>query len=267
MGVRFLSKTQIIRLVIQSVFLIISLAILSMVIITGKKAIHAACPFAIVCFGLNPGQLFRLTFQLFASGVVLGLLVLISSMFWGRKFCSYICPLGTIQQGLFHLRSPKYRLTKKVPLYIERKVGVTRYVILAATIILAGSAMAYYYIRFCPIYGLSRLPSIAVGSLIVIGVSLNGAFFTERFWCRFLCPYAALLNIFQALGKFFGIKRTLVRRNLERCTDCRACSLYCPMNINLLESEYVKDPNCIGCGICAAKCPRPGTIDEHRETL
>ena len=260
------SSAQIIRLSIQIVFLLLGFGILSMVMITGKQAIHSACPYAAVCFGLNPYQLLRLTMQLFVSGILLGLLILISNLFIGRKFCSYICPLGTVQEGLFQVRKRKYRLQKKLPLYLESKLGKLRYIILTVTVILAGTGLAYYYIQLCPIYGLSRLPALASGALIVIGISMVGAFFTERFWCRFLCPFAALMNISQAVGKLFGIKRRLIRRNLERCTDCRVCCLYCPMNINLLEEEYVTNPNCIGCGLCAEKCPRPGTIDECRET-
>lgn len=259
------STAQIIRLIVQIVFLILGLGILALVIITGKQAIHSACPYAAVCFGLNPAQFLRLSMQLFVSGVLLGLLILLSNLFIGRKFCSYICPLGTIQEGMFQLRNRKYRLKKKVPLYLERKLGVLRYIIMAVTIILAGTGLAYYYIQICPIYGLSRLPALATGALIVIGISLLGAFFTERFWCRFLCPFAALMNISQAVGKLFDLKRRLIRRNLERCNDCGACCLYCPMNINLLEEEYVTNPNCIGCGMCAEKCPRPGTINECRE--
>lgn len=259
------SSAQVFRLLFQIFFLLLGFGILALVIITGTKAIHSACPYAAICFGLNPAQFLRLSMQLFASGIVLGLLILISNLFIGRKFCSYICPLGTIQEGLFQFRSRRYRLKKKVPLYLERKLGKLRYLILAATLILAGTGLAYYYIQLCPIYGLSRLPALAIGALIVIGISLLGAFFTERFWCRFLCPFAALMNISQAAGKLFGIKRRLIRRNLERCNDCGACCLYCPMNINLLEEEYVTNPNCIGCGMCAEKCPRPGTINECRE--
>lgn len=261
------SRPQITRLLIQSFFLLLGFAILLLVIIGGKKAIHSACPYAVVCFGLSPAQFLRLSMQLFGSGLLLGLLILISNLYIGRKFCSYICPLGSVQEALFQLRKRKYRLQHKVPLYMESKFGKLRYLILAVTVILAGTGLAYFYIQLCPIYGLSRLPALASGALIVIGISLLGAFFTERFWCRFICPFAALMNISQAVGKLFGIRRRLIRRNLERCNECRVCCLYCPMNINLLEEEYVTSLNCIGCGLCAEKCPRPGTIGECRETL
>ncbi|HRY84711.1 MAG TPA: hypothetical protein P5533_08775, partial [Candidatus Cloacimonadota bacterium] len=79
------SSAQIIRLSIQIVFLLLGFGILSMVMITGKQAIHSACPYAAVCFGLNPYQLLRLTMQLFVSGILLGLLILISNLFIGRK--------------------------------------------------------------------------------------------------------------------------------------------------------------------------------------
>jgi len=51
----------------------------------------------------------------------------------------------------------------------------------------------------------------------------------------------------------------------ERCTDCGVCNLYCPMDINIAESEYVNNPNCIHCGLCAQACPKPGAYCEERE--
>jgi len=259
------SRTQIIRLLIQSFFLILGLGILCFVIISGRKAIHNACPYAAVCFGLNPDTLFRLAYVLFPTAVILGLIFLISSIFWGRKFCSYICPLGTFQEGIFQLRKPKYRMKTRVPFFYERKLAKLKYLVLIITSILVIGKLAYLYIRYCPIYALSQIPFLDLGGLFVLGIIAVGAFFTERLWCRFLCPYAALLNIFQWLGGIFGIKRLKVRRNLESCIDCRICNMNCPMNIDLLESEYVNDPNCIGCGLCAEKCPKPCTVTECRE--
>jgi len=87
--------------------------------------------------------------------------------------------------------------------------------------------------------------------------------FTERFWCRFLCPYGALMNVFQKVGEWMGIKRRRMKRNLERCNDCGLCVLYCPMNLNLAEDEYINGADCIHCGLCAEVCPKPGTYSEE----
>lgn len=143
---------------------------------------------------------------------------------------------------------------------VERKLARFKYFVLALNILLVVAGLTWVFIPFCPIYGISRLPSLALGGLAVFVLILVVGFFVERLWCRYLCPYAALLNLAQGLGKLFGIKRTMVLRNLERCIDCGICSANCPMNLDITSSEYVDDPNCIHCLRCSQKCPKPGTI-------
>lgn len=255
------------RLIVQSIFFLLSMAILAFVIIVGKKAIHNACPYASVCFGLNYQQLLGLSSGIFLFSTLLGFAILISSIFLGRKFCSWICPLGSIQEALYQLRSRRYRMKQRVPLYIEHKLAFLKYLILAFTVISAIAGLAYLFIRFCPFYALSMLPRLAIPGLALLALILVAGLFIERFWCRFLCPYAALLNIFQALGKLFGIRRLMIQRNLESCNDCRLCVLYCPMNINLCEYEYVEDANCIHCEICAQRCPKGSLNPDCKEEL
>ena len=79
------------------------------------------------------------------------------------------------------------------------------------------------------------------------------------------CPFAALMIIFMKVGNLFGIKRMKVKRNLERCVDCGFCIKSCPMNIDLSESEYIDNYECIVCMRCAISCPKPKTITREYE--
>ncbi len=246
------------RYIVQALFLALSLLILVMIIIKGRQSIHNFCPYAVVCFGFLKGNILFLSVGVAALGILIGMGFMILSMFFGRFFCGYICPLGTLQELLYALRRKK--LGKRVNWLVERKLARIKYVVLVLNILLVVAGLAWVYIRFCPIYGISRLSTLALGGLVVFALILGAGFFVERLWCRYLCPYAALLNLAQGLGKLFGIKRTMVLRNLERCIDCGICSANCPMNLDLLSSEYVDDPNCIHCLRCSRKCPKPGTI-------
>ncbi|KAF5031539.1 4Fe-4S binding domain protein [anaerobic digester metagenome] len=246
------------RNVFQALFLTIGLLILAMVIIEGRQSIHNFCPYAVVCFGFLKGNLLFFSIGVAALGILIGMSFMILSMFFGRVFCGYICPLGTLQELLFALRSKKRG--KRMNWLLERKLARFKYFVLALNILLVVAGLTWVFIPFCPIYGISRLPSLALGGLAVFVLILVVGFFVERLWCRYLCPYAALLNLAQGLGKLFGIKRTMVLRNLERCIDCGICSANCPMNLDITSSEYVDDPNCIHCLRCSQKCPKPGTI-------
>lgn len=254
-----------IRRTVQIIALLLSLGFLALIIRGGQYVIHQACPYAAVCFGLNGGSFLRLGTLVMSGAIIFGFAVLVFSMFYGRLFCAWLCPYGTMQELVFLLRGRKYRMKHRSPYHVDRRLAFVKYLILLITVALSGLGLAYIFIRLCPFYGLSLLPKmIAPGVLITILV-IVASLFWERVWCRFICPYAALMNAFQWLGDIIGIRRKKIRRNLERCTNCGLCSLNCPMNINLEEYEYVHDRNCIHCGRCIESCPKPGTCAEERE--
>ena len=257
-------RLQRLRLASQLLFLFLSACLIAGLIAGRFYSAHAYCPYAVICFGAmnftftqNAGYLFSLT-------IGIGLLLCVLTMFIGRKFCSYICPLGTLQEFLFHLRSPKYRINKRIPFFYERKFRGGKYIVLSLTIILAGTGFAYIYMNFCPILTLSRMPDIILPGFLLWMLIIVGGLLTERFWCRFLCPMAALFNVFQYIGRLFHFRHLILERNIERCSDFCYCQRNCPMNINLHESTYILDLNCIHCLKCITNCPKEKTIKEER---
>lgn len=252
------------RRVCQIALLIASLGFVAWTMLDGRLTVHHGCPYATVCFGMNKLAFLALWRTIAGIAAVLGLLVLVWTMFRGRSFCAWMCPLGTAQEVLFSLRSRKYRMRHQVPKFYDRRLAFIKYVVLAITLVTSILGIGWIYILACPMNALAMLPRIAVPGLLLLAVILVSAFFLERAWCRFLCPYGAIMNVFEWIGNAVGIKRRKIKRNLERCTDCGVCNLYCPMNIDLLADEYVHDPNCIQCGLCAQKCPKGKTIDKGR---
>lgn len=246
----------------QTLFLLLTLGILTLVIVKAQATIHNICPYALICFGFLKGNLITFSVGVAALGILLGIAFMLLSMFQGRVFCGYICPLGTLQELVYALRKKR---GKQLSYMYERKLVKLKYGVLIINIILVIFGLSWLYINLCPIYGLSRLPSMAIGGLLVFALILIGGFFMERLWCRFLCPYAALLNLAQKFGALLGIKRHMIFRNLERCVDCELCCRNCPMNLDILASEYVEDENCIHCLRCTIKCPKPGTVCRGRE--
>ncbi len=254
-----LFASQLLRLILQVTGLLLASAFLLLIILGFPFAIHALCPYAAVCFGMNKYVLLGISATAFWLTVCVAIGILISSMFFGRKFCGYICPLGTWQEAIYAFHRLKYRRRHRIPYFAERRLIRLKILVLAASLLLSGFGIAYFYINLCPLYALSLLPRLAIPGLGVFLLISLGSFFWERAWCRWLCPYAVLLNIFQWLGGLFGIRRTKIRRNLERCIDCGLCSIYCPMNLNITAEEYVQSPDCIHCLMCAEKCPKPGS--------
>jgi polyferredoxin len=79
--------------------------------------------------------------------------------------------------------------------------------------------------------------------------------FGNRVWCRFGCPFAAILGFQQRIFSKFRIST-----NGGQCISCGNCSTYCEMGIDVRayaqKGENIVRSSCVGCGICAAVCPR-----------
>jgi len=87
----------------------------------------------------------------------------------------------------------------------------------------------------------------------VLGVGLY-PLMGSRVWCRFFCPLAAILGLFQKFGRF----RITVKNDM--CISCGNCSSYCEMGIDVRSyaqtNQSFKRAACVGCGMCSHVCPR-----------
>jgi polyferredoxin len=91
-------------------------------------------------------------------------------------------------------------------------------------------------------------------TLLVLGLLLMFGTVLRSFWCRYLCPYGALL------GLFSWFSPTHVRRDAATCIDCRRCSKVCPACIDVHGKAVILSPECLGCGRCVEVCPVEGCL-------
>jgi len=89
---------------------------------------------------------------------------------------------------------------------------------------------------------------------IVIGILMVASLLIQNFWCRYLCPYGALLGIVS----FFSPAR--IRRNPEGCIDCAKCAKACPAALPVDQLVTIKSAECTGCLECIAVCPAQNTL-------
>lgn len=165
-----------------------------------------------VAYGLfNPGYAIPLTVLLFF------LVPLVFSLFTGRTFCAAVCPHGALQDLV--LLKPV-----KVPAWLEQGLGTLPYLFLGGGLLFAATGVGFIICRYDPFVPLFRM----TGSLFML--TLGGAFlvtsmFVGRPFCRFLCPYGALLRV----GALFSKWR--VRITPDYCTQCRLCEHSCPFGV------------------------------------
>jgi len=74
------------------------------------------------------------------------------------------------------------------------------------------------------------------------------------FWCRYLCPYGALL------GAMSWLSFLKIRRNADNCIDCELCTKVCPAIIKVHTAKSVFSDECHGCLQCIDSCPVKNTL-------
>jgi polyferredoxin len=89
---------------------------------------------------------------------------------------------------------------------------------------------------------------------IVFGILVIASILIQNFWCRYLCPYGALLGI----AALFSPAR--IRRNAEGCIDCAKCAKACPSALAVDKLVTIRSAECTGCLECVAACPAKDTL-------
>ncbi len=77
----------------------------------------------------------------------------------------------------------------------------------------------------------------------------------KNYWCRFFCPYGALLGI---IGYASPMRIT---RDTGKCTDCGKCTRACAMHILVEKKKHVLTHECVACYDCVNACPVNGALD------
>ena len=98
---------------------------------------------------------------------------------------------------------------------------------------------------------------VAVGGLVILGITLAASLLVERPWCKYACPYGAVLGLTN-LFRVFSI-----HRQESTCKLDGACSRKCPMNIPVEKVKIVRDHQCISCLECTSEgiCPVAATVE------
>jgi ferredoxin len=151
----------------------------------------------------NDGYTIPLTALLFF------LIPLIFALFFGRVFCAGVCPFGAIQEltGIKPVKLPKT---------VESIMAAIPFIYLALSVLFSAMESEFIICRYDPFVGIFRLD--ASYTLIIFGVLLLIAgIFINRPYCRYLCPYGVLLNLFSR----FSWKHLTITP--AECTNCRLC--------------------------------------------
>ena len=186
------------------------------------------------------------------------LLSFLAMAFLFRKaFCSWLCPIGTISEYLWRAGKKLFKRNFYLPRWLDLPLRGFKYFLLGF-FLWAISTMSAVGIRdfmqspyglIADVKMLNFFRHIGQTGLIVIGIFMLASVFIQNFWCRFLCPYGALLGLTSWLSP------TRIRRNEEACIDCAKCAKVCPSALPVDKLVQIRSVECTGCLECVAVCP------------
>lgn len=198
------------------------------------------------------------------------LFILTGSWVFGRAFCGWICPLGTILDWIRPLAIWQKRQTVRPT---NRNSRVRFYLLV---ILLTASFLSLQFVGwFDPLVIFNRAASALIHDLMLFDLSnlrlvpffvsfifliiLALELYKPRFWCRNICPFGALISLPARFSR-------LNRRVSNACTYCGECRNVCPMRAIGTEPHDTRYTDCTFCLECETVCPNQGIHFEFGQT-
>ena len=197
-----------------------------------------------------------------AAGFFLFVAILGVSFLFRKAFCAWLCPVGTVSEWLWQ-GGRELGLNVGVPKPVDIALRGLKYALLGlfASAIARMPAeeisafMASPYGLIADVKLLNFFRDISVAAAAVVAALAVASLFVKNAWCRYLCPYGALLGI-AALPS-----PTRIRRNPAACIDCDKCAHACPSFIPVARLVTVRTAECTACLECVSACPVAEALD------
>ncbi len=180
-----------------------------------------------------------------------------------KAFCSWLCPVGTISEGLWILGARLWGRNRQLPRWADIPLRSLKYILFGlfcyAVVSMPVPAIREFlggpYGIIADVKMLNFFRFISMTGLVVIGLLVLLSTIVKNFWCRYLCPYGAML------GLIARVSPTRIVRTPENCIDCGKCTKACPSFLKVDELVRVRSAECTGCYACVAVCPADGALD------
>lgn len=198
------------------------------------------------------------------ASVLLFVTVVAVSLLLKRSFCSWVCPVGTLSELLWKRGFVLFRRNVRPPRWLDVALRGIKYLLLLfllysilwsmAPEAVAGFILSDYNkiadVRLLDFFlHLSGIPLAVILVLLVLSLPVRNPF------CRYLCPYGALLGLVSMLSP------VKVTREGKACVACGVCTQVCPAYIPVMAKERVHSEECIGCWRCVSHCRGMGALD------
>ncbi|RTR36960.1 4Fe-4S binding protein [Shewanella canadensis] len=198
-----------------------------------------------------------------AAAVMLAV-VLLTGLLCKRAFCGWACPLGLAGEYLYKLRKRFIKQEFMPPAWLDWPLRMLKYLLLAALLYIiigmpSASIPQYLEGNYHKIADLKMALFFVTPGLITLicfAFILGLTAWRRQGFCRYICPYGALLGIMSFLSPF------KIRRSTQHCLieskgmNCDKCTRACPANISVHTQKNIRSDECQACMRCVSACPK-----------
>lgn len=191
------------------------------------------------------------------AAVVIFLTIIAVSLLLRRSFCSWICPIAAVSECSWKFGFRTFKRNFRLPGWLDNTLRSLKYLLMfffiySIAISMSPEAMNSFilsdYHKIADVRMLDFFVHISTSALGILLFLLAISVVVRNPFCRYLCPYGALLGLF-ALPSPLS-----VTRNPDHCVSCGVCSQACPTYIDVMHKKSVMSPECIGCWRCISNC-------------
>jgi len=180
--------------------------------------------------------------------VILAVYTLVSVVLIGRGvFCGWLCPFGALQELTGQISRALGVPQWNPPVALEKRLWWGKYIAAATVLVLvisqvdsAGASLEVEPFKTAITSKFTR----AWPYVIYAGALLSIGLFSERAYCRFLCPLGGLLGLLDRLHLI-----DLLKRRPECGSPCHLCERACPVRA-ILPTGKIVTSECFQCLDC-----------------
>ena len=216
----------------------------------------------------------------------IGFIIIIAlNSIWGRVYCSFLCPLGILQDVISFI-SKKVRRLKRYKYAYRKPLSWLRYSLLGIFIIglfsgltvivslldpysifgrifsglfrpvvVEGNNLVVWILQKFDVYSLFRVDlklehwSVVAVSVFFLVLIVVLSVKKGRLYCNAVCPVGTFLGL---ISKFSVFKISIDK---DTCTSCKLCERVCKAGCINIPNQIVDFSRCVSCYNCLTVCP------------
>ncbi|MDP2276973.1 MAG: 4Fe-4S binding protein, partial [Nitrospirota bacterium] len=198
------------------------------------------------------------------AGLVIFIAAVLMALLLKKSFCGWLCPVGALSDLTWKLGKKISGKNFILHRYIDYPLRSVKYILMMFfiyVIVVKMSPLEIFtfleedYYMIADVKMLYFFTKMTLATFITLLLLFIASLFLKNFWCRYLCPYGALLGILSLCSPL------KITRNNDACIDCGKCTKNCPSLLPVDKKIMVMSPECTGCLTCVSHCPAKGALD------